>query len=273
MEMQYATKLFNFNADVRHTTMTLEAAVEAIKSDEAEVLILDVVPPDEVHEWWDDDGFVSSPFTKNSHHAGIVSTGITMGQLQRETKERLVVKSGEYFSTACRINDDLRRTRFVKLFSDTLDAKPLTMDGVYPYEFLIATRRIYDPFDKPFNFAPHCDDITYGRDAENWPMRVQYPQQISLFLTAQTAANDAGMVMWDYKPDSRAVLDKMHTEYTETGAIAELERSAHFVVRPQPGQLTIFQCKYMHGIERCTSQRRTMGMFLLDHKDGWRFYD
>ncbi len=273
MEKQYPAQLIRFDRDVRRETQSLKAVIDAIKADEAEAAVVDIVPPEEAPTWYDDEGFTSSPFTMNAHHSGTVATAVTMGQLQREQKERLVAKAGEYFSVAARINDDLRRTKYVKLFAEALDAHPLTMDGLYPYEFLMATRRIYDPHDEPFNFAPHCDDITYGRDLDNWPMRQQYPKQMGTFLTTQSADNDAGFVMWDCRPASRAVLDRMHAEYRESGSIAELERSARFVIRPKQGQLTVFKSKNIHAIERCSSRRLTVGMFLVEHKDGWRFFD
>jgi hypothetical protein len=273
MEQQYTTQLIRFGAQPQHATMSLRAAIQALKTDEATAALLDIAAPEDAPSWYHDDGFTSSPFTRNAHHSGTVATAVTMGQLQREQKEHLVTKAGEYFSIAAKINDDLRRTRYVRLFMEALDARPLTMDGLYPYEFLMATRRIYDPHDEPFNFAPHCDDITYGRDPVNWPMRTQYPKQIGTFMTTQSADNDAGFVMWDVTPESRSALDRMHAEYRETGTIAELDRSARFTVRPRQGQLLMFKSKVIHAVERCTSRRLTVGMFLVEREDGWRFFD
>lgn len=273
MDQQYPAQLIRFNADVRRQTLSLKAVIDAIKADEAEAAVLDITTAEEAYAWYDDEGFTSSPFTRNAHHSGTVATAVTMGQLQREQKERLVAKAGEYFSIAAKINDDLRRTRYVQLFMQALGARPLTMDGLYPYEFLMATRRIYDPHDEPFNFAPHCDDITYGRDPDNWPMREQYPRQLGTFMVTQSADNDAGFVMWDCQPASRGELDRMHAEYRETGGIAQLERVARFVLRPKAGQLAIFKSKNIHAIERCSSRRLTVGMFLVEQKDGWRFFD
>ncbi|MBA2675461.1 hypothetical protein [Ramlibacter sp.] len=273
MEPLYTTRLIRFNEEPQSASLSLKAAIQALKTDEATAALLDITSPEDAPSWYDDDGFTSSPFTRNAHHSGTVATAVTMGQLQREQKERLVAKAGEYFSVAARINDDLRRTKYVRLFSEALDARPLTMDGLYPYEFLMATRRMYDPHDEPFNFAPHCDDITYGRDPDNWPMRQQYPKQIGTFLTTQSAENDAGFVMWDCRPASRAVLDRMHAEYRESGTIAELDRSPRFTVRPRQGQLLMFQSKVIHAVERCTSRRLTVGMFLVEQENGWRFFD
>jgi hypothetical protein len=208
MEQLYATKLIRFNADPQPATLSLKSAIEALKNDDATAVLLDITTPEDALSWYEDEGFTSSPFTRNAHHSGTVATAVTMGQLQREQKERLVAKAGEYFSIAAKINDDLRRTKYVRLFSEALGARPLTMDGLYPYEFLMATRRMYDPHDEPFNFAPHCDDITYGRDPDNWPMRTQYPKQIGTFMTTQAAENDAGFVMWNCTPDSRGTLDR-----------------------------------------------------------------
>jgi hypothetical protein len=274
MNKSYPTQLFRFNAEPRTEMMTLQAAIDTLRADQADTLLMDVVPPAEIDAWWQDDGFASSPFTKNAHHAGTVATAVTMGQFQREIGPNLVIKAAEYFTVAARINDDLRRSRFVRLFTDGLGASALTMESGYPFEFLMATRRIYDPHDQPFNFAPHCDDIRFGRDAENWPMRKHYADQLSVFLTAQVADNNAGFVMWDYRPASRPELDLMHADYARTGTMGVLDGVASFVVRPQPGQLTLFQCKKLHAIERCSSQRRTMGLFLLDDgPKGWRFFD
>lgn len=274
MEKLYRTQFFNFSQDVRTEHLTLAQAIHAIHASQAETLLIDLISPEEAGEWWEDPGFTSSPFTKNAHHAGIVATAVTMGQFQREVGEKLVSKASEYFTIAAKINDDLRNTKFVRLFEETMDAKPLTAGSMYPYELLIATRRVYDPYDQPFNFAPHCDDITYGRDAANWPLRKQYVNQLSIYLTTMASDNDAGFVMWDHKPSSRVELDRMHAEYSERGAIDVLDKAAKFVVRPQPGQLTIFRCKNVHAIERCTSQRRTMGMFLVEDADNdWRYFD
>jgi hypothetical protein len=65
----------------------------------------------------------------------------------------------------------------------------------------------------------------------------------------------------------------MNGEYRETGAIAALEKVAKIGLKPQPGQLTLFQSKNLHAIERCTSTRRTMGLFLIHQEDGWRMFD
>lgn len=274
MEHQhYPSQLIRFNQDPQPAMLSLKAAIHALKTDEAPAVLLDITTPEDAPSWYDDAGFTSSPFTRNAHHSGTVATAVTMGQLQREQKDKLVTKAGEYFSIAAKINDDLRTTRYVRLFMDALDARPLTMDGLYPYEFLMATRRIYDPHDEPFNFAPHCDDITYGRDPVNWPMRVQYPKQIGTFMTTQSADNEAGFVMWDVTPDSRGALDRMHAEYRETGTIAELDRAPRFTVRPRQGQLLMFRSKIIHAVERCTSRRLTVGMFLVEQPDGWRFFD
>jgi hypothetical protein len=262
-----------FDAPARTREMSVAQAVHALEADEADAIVMDIVPHDELEAWWDDEGFSTSPFTKNAHHAGIVATSVTLGQLQREEREQLVSKAAEYFGVACRVNEGLRRTRFVRLFADALDARPLTLGREYEVEFLMATRRVYEPFEAPFNFAPHCDDISYARDSANWPMKRSYQRQLGGFLTIQGAQNDAGMVIWNVQPPSRAKLDELHAEYRDTGAMAELERAAKIPLKPQPGQLTLFQSKNLHAVERCTSTRRTMGLFLIHQEDGWRFFD
>ncbi|MBN3817876.1 hypothetical protein G3N57_15210 [Paraburkholderia sp. Se-20369] len=273
MQDTYSAHVMRFGAAPRGERLTLAAAIHALEADDADAIVMDIVPEGEREAWWDDAGFSSSPFTKNAHHAGIVATSVTLGQLQREQGEKLVSKAAEYFGVACRVNEGLRQTRFVRLFADALDARPLTIGHDYEVEFLLATRRVYEPFEAPFNFAPHCDDVSYGRDTVNWPLKRSYPRQLGGFLTIQGAANDAGMVMWDNRPESRAVLDRMNGEYRETGAIAELEQARKILLKPQPGQLTLFQSKYLHAIERCTSTRRTMGLFLIHQEDGWRLFD
>ncbi|WP_175758008.1 hypothetical protein [Burkholderia ambifaria] len=273
MQHTYPAQLMRFGSAARAERMTIAAAVQALDADEADAIVMDIVPDGERDAWWDDEGFSSSPFTKNAHHAGIVATSVTLGQLQREQGDKLVSKAAEYFGIACRVNDGLRTTRFVRLFSDALDARPLTIGHDYEVEFLLATRRVYEPFEAPFNFAPHCDDVSYGRDTANWPLKQSFPRQLGGFLTIQGADNDAGMVMWDNRPESRAALDEMHAEYRETGAIAALERAAKIMLKPQPGQLTLFQSKNLHAIERCTSTRRTMGLFLIHQEGGWRMFD
>jgi hypothetical protein len=81
------------------------------------------------------------------------------------------------------------------------------------------------------------------------------------------------MIMWNNRPASRAKLDEVHREYRETGRIFELEQAAKIEIKPQPGQLTVFQSKNLHAIERCTSTRLTMGLFLIHHERGWRYFD
>ncbi|MGS0894409.1 hypothetical protein ACVBGC_18050 [Burkholderia stagnalis] len=273
MQDTYSANLMRFGAASRAERMTLAAAVQTLDADEADAIVMDIVPDGERDAWWNDEGFSSSPFTKNAHHAGIIATSVTLGQLQREQGEKLVSKAAEYFGIACRVNDGLRQTRFVRLFADALAAKPLTIGQDYEVEFLLATRRVYEPFEAPFNFAPHCDDVSYGRDIVNWPLKQSYPRQLGGFLTIQGSENDAGMVMWNNRPASRDALDLIHGEYRETGAIAALEKTSRIVLKPQPGQLTLFQSKNLHAIERCTSTRRTMGLFLVRQEDGWRMFD
>ncbi|MEA2666107.1 MAG: hypothetical protein QOI11_3051 [Candidatus Eremiobacteraeota bacterium] len=273
MQDVYTSQLMRFGAPARSREMSLAQAVRALEADEADAIVMDVVPKHELEAWWDDEGFSSSPFTKNAHHAGIVATSVTLGQLQREEGEQLVSKAAEYFGIASKVNEGLHRTRFVRLFAEALDAKPLTIGREYEVEFLLATRRVYEPFEAPFNFAPHCDDISYARDSANWPMKRSYQRQLGGFLTIQGSANDAGMIVWNVQPPSRAKLDELHAEYASTGAMSELAHAASIPLKPQPGQLTLFQSKNLHAVERCTSTRRTMGLFLIHQEDGWRFFD
>ena len=273
MTKHYPATVEKFNSPAHRCSMSLREAIDTMFHEDADAILLDVVVPEEADSWWDDDGFSNSPFTKNAHHAGIVATSITVGQLQREQNENLVTKIAEYFALANKVNEGLRRTKFIKLFTDELDAKPLTIGKEYEAEFLLATRRVYRPFDAPFNFAPHCDDISYSRDVRIWPAKTSYPQQLGAFLTIQGSENNAGMVMWDSRPTSRDELDVIHREYSQTGKIAYLDNVASLTLKPQPGQLTIFHSKNLHGIERCSSLRRTMGLFLLNQEDGWRFFD
>jgi hypothetical protein len=221
---------------------------------------MDVVPNHELQAWWDDEGFSSSPFTKNEYNAGLLATSVTIGQLQREERERLVSKAAEYFGMACRVNVGLRQTRFVRLFGDALGARPLTIGHEYDVEFLMATRRVYDPYEAPFNFAPHCDDVSFARDVANWPMKQSYAHQLAAFLTIQGSGNDAGLIIWNIRPTSRATLEAMNAEYRETGTMSQLAHAAKIELKPQPGQLTIFHSKNLHAVERCSSTRRTMGL-------------
>jgi hypothetical protein len=269
----HSSRLMRFNQPVRSEEMSVAAAVRALESDQADAIIMNIVPRDELDDWWNDEGFSSSPFTKNGHHAGIVATSVTLGQLQREERENLVSKAAEYFGVAGKVNEGLRQTRFVRMFAAELGAKPLTIGVEYEVEFLMATRRVYEPYEAPFNFAPHCDDISYARDSENWPMKQSYPRQLGAFLTIRSSANDAGMVVWDHQPVSRAHLDEMHREYRQTGAMSDLGRAARIVLKPQPGQLTLFQSKNIHAVEQCSSTRQTMGLFLIHQERGWRFFD
>ncbi len=273
MQDTFPAHLMRFDKPTRTQELSLAAAVRTLESDEADAIVMDIVPNHDLENWWDDKGFSSSPFTHNAHHAGIVATAVTLGQLQREEREKLVSKAAEYFGIASKVNEGLRQTRFVQLFTDGLGAQPLTLGHEYEVEFLMATRRVYEEYEAPFNFAPHCDDISYARDVANWPMKQSYVRQLGAFLTIQGSQNDAGMVMWKNQPPSRAKLDEMHREYNETGAMSELAHAPKIELKPQPGQLTIFQSKNLHAIERCNSTRRTMGLFLIHQENGWRFFD
>jgi hypothetical protein len=272
MIRHYPAKVMNFASSARERSLSLKGAVDAMLEGEADAIVMDVASAEDIEPWWHDDGFASSPFTKNAHHAGIVATAITLGQLQREKSNGLVAKIAQYFALASRVNEGLRYTKFVKLFVDELGARPLTLGDEYPAEFLLATRRVYQPFDAPFNFAPHCDDISYSRDRDNWPARKSYPRQLGAFLTIQGSDNNAGMVLWDTRPPSRAALDEINDEYRRTGGLAYLERTRKLSLKPQPGQLTIFHSKNLHAIEKCSSLRRTVGLFLVN-EDGWRLFD
>lgn len=272
MDRSHRTTVYRFGAAARECALSLEQAVAAMAAGEVDAILTDVVPPGEVEAWWDDRGFVISPFTRNAHHAGIVATAITVGQMQREEGAALVSKVAEYFALACRLNASLRETKFVRLFADELGAAPLTLGSEYPAEFLLATRREYRPYDAPFNFAPHCDDISYARDVRNWPATKSYARQLGAFLTIQGSANDAGMVLWQMAPPSRASLDQIHGEYRRDGRISAVDGVAELRIKPQPGQLTIFHSKNLHAIERCSSLRRTIGLFLIE-EGGWRAFD
>jgi hypothetical protein len=272
MTQTFSTSVFRFGTANSVRTSSVEQAINAVSAGDADAMILDVVSPEEASSWWDDAGFATSPFTRNAHHAGIVATAITVGQLQRESNEKMIRKCAQYFALSCRINANLKHTKFVRLFVDSIKARPLTIGDEYPAEFLLATLREYFPFDAPYNFAPHCDDISYARDPRNWPMTKSYANQLGAFLTIKGSENDAGMVMWNAKPSSRAQLDEMHKEYMAAGAIGSLAGVEKLSLKPQPGQLTVFRSKNLHAIERCTSLRRTMGLFLI-YEDGWFLFD
>ena len=102
MIRHYPAKVMNFASSARERSLSLKSAVDAMLEGEADAIIMDVASPEDIELWWHDDGFASSPFTKNAHHAGIVATAITLGQLQREKSDGLVAKSAQYFALASR---------------------------------------------------------------------------------------------------------------------------------------------------------------------------
>jgi hypothetical protein len=253
--------------------LSLNEVMTTIYEEDAAAVTLDVADPATVDSWWDDEGWKDVPFTKNAHHAGIVATAITVGQLQREQGLDLVTKTAEYFSLAKELNHGLRRTKFVRLFTEALGGGPLTVGKEYPAEFVLASQRTYPPFSAPFNFAPHCDDISYSRAEGIWPMKKSYPQQLGSFLVVTAAENNAGFVMWDYKPSSRAELDELHNEYKRDGKMRILEDKASLTIKSAPGQLTTFACRNIHAIEQCTSLRRTMGLFMIKDENGYHYFE
>lgn len=271
MAIEFDATLLSFDNRCANSRLTLRSAAETIRDRQVPVILLDVIPNGEIDLWWNDPGF---PPIGGDHkyHKGVVTSAqtFTLGQLQRSEGRELVCNTADYFAFSARINGPMRRTRFVQLFESELGAAPLRF-GEFN-EFLVATKREYPPFEAAHSFAPHCDSIDFGREARHWPFKLNQ-EQLGAWVLIQQSNNRAGFVVWDLRAESRAELDTWSKEYAATSEISATKSVRAITVRPENGQLVIFNSRFLHAVERCASTRYSIGTFLIEHDGGWKLFD
>src|SRR5262249_21656073 len=117
MATEFNATLLAFDNQRERSKLTLRSAAETIRDRKVPVILLDIIPDDEIDLWWNDPGF---PPIEGDHkyHKGVVTSGstFTLGQLQRSASDQLMHNTADYFSYSARINGPMRRTRFVQLF-------------------------------------------------------------------------------------------------------------------------------------------------------------
>jgi len=270
MATEFDAQFLNFDGSSRSGRISFKEAAETVRDIRAPVMLIDVIPDEEVDVWWNDPGF--PPIGGHDYHKGLTSSGLklTIGQVQRSASDRLLPNIADYFAFAAQINGPMKRTRFVQFFERELGAQPFKLGDFA--ELMLATKREYPPYDAaPHSFAPHCDSIDFGRDSR-WPIQLGR-QQLGAFVLIQRARNQAGFVVWDLRAESRAQLDGWGSEYAETKQIAATRSARSILVNPKNGQMVLFNSRYLHGIEKCDSTRQSIGTFLIEHEGSWRLFD
>lgn len=272
MKREFNAQLMDFQGDKQSTRLTACAAMELIRDRRFPLILLDVVPEDEIDLWWNDPGFPPVGASEHRYHKALVTSGnhLTLGQLQRSERDQLIPNLADYFTHAAQINPGMKTTRFVRFFLEELDASPLKLGDLS--EFMLATKRVYPPFDgAPYSFAPHCDALDFGRATDLWPIKLGR-EQCGAWMLIHRASNEAAFVLWDLRPESRAHLDALAKEYTETHDIAAARSVRSMKLNPTSGQLVLFNSGLLHAVEKCASPRHTFGTFLIEHDGGWKLF-
>ncbi|ALU41744.1 hypothetical protein [Pseudoalteromonas rubra] len=267
---EFKARIYDFDGTAKTDSLSLEHAFNLVHGGEYDVILLQVESQEGVELWWGK----HDDLAMNGHryHTGIMTSGMTLGKLQRATNEEYQATSELYFNSANVVNAALKQTPYFEFFEQGLSAKTLEVEP--GREMLIASQREYPPStEKNFSFAPHADSISYARANDSWPIKTSYPQTAA-FITVQNAANEAGFVMWDYLPSSRSELDEFIALYgkDEAQGMEFLAQFESMEINPEVGELCIFNCRKMHGIQTCDTLRKTIGSFFIK-KDGWRIFD
>lgn len=267
----YQSKLHTLDGQVSEMELGLEQAFNMVHQGEVEIILAKIQSEKTVAHWWGE--HESLRINDHEHHPGIATSGMTLGKLQRVDEEGYSDKAEEYFSLANIVNEGLRTTEYFKFFERELKIKPVSLDD--GRELLIASQREYPPSEEThFSFAPHSDSIAFARAKKSWPISKKYRQTAS-FITVQNASNSAGFVMWDYAPKSRVELDEFYCLYDENNekGLDFLNQYKKVEIHPLPGELCIFNCKNMHGVQTCNTLRRTIGSFFIQKNGGWQIFD
>jgi hypothetical protein len=267
----YRSKLYNIGGSVQEIELGLEQAFNYVHSGEVDVVLSKVLSSELADSWWAD--HESLKMNDHEYHGGITTSGMTLGKLQRASEDEYPARFDEYFSSAITVNAGLKTTQYYHFFEKELGTQTLFLDS--GEEMLIASQREYPPSnEEQFSFAPHSDSISFSRARVSWPIQEKYKQTAS-FITIKNATNDAGFVIWDYIPESRAELDKFYSIYNEDPdkGMAFLNRHLSMEIHPEEGELCIFNCRKMHGIQTCNTLRRTIGSFFIRKDNGWKIFD
>ncbi len=263
---KYNAEILNFDGTNESTSLSISESLSYLESDKANVVLLDILSDTVAESWWQDKNFPDL----NSHkfHTSLRATGITLGQLQRTEGCNFVKKMDQYFESSKNLNKGLKKTKFIEFLSQEANATTYKLND--EREFMLATKRSYPRYtgDKPFSFAPHCDVISFARDPELWPLE-EPKKQYGVFLTIQGAVNESAFTLWDHKPASREELDKISKEYEKNHNVGILNQSQSISVVTKPGQLCLFNSRALHAIDKCESERRTIGTFLINN-NGWK---
>ncbi|MEM9523100.1 MAG: hypothetical protein AAF982_03765 [Pseudomonadota bacterium] len=267
---EYPIQILSTDGRRETGSASVSDAFDRVHAGEIDVILMTVADPDEIASWWG----THEKLGMNGHkyHPGITTSGMTLGKLQRASEEEYPERSGEYFRSASVVNPQFQKTEYFRFFERELDVRPMVLNG--SGQMLIGSQREYPAASEiDFSFAPHSDSIAFARAADSWPIKTVYTQTAA-FVTINNAENNAGFVMWDYAPRSRAELDEFYAIYDADNAngLAFLDRNNSIEVHPAAGELCIFNCRKMHGIQRCSSLRRTIGSFFIQD-DGWRIFD
>lgn len=262
----FNTEVLTFDGNIKKNSLTISSIFSQVKNHQIAAALIDVASMNEIEDWWNDKGFPE--MKSHLYHKALNATGMTLGQLQRSSKEDLIKNIADYFSHSAISNMGMKNTKFIKLFKKELGAEVLKIGGWS--EFMLATKREYPPFSgDAFSFAPHCDCIDFGRNSEHWPFKYD-TQQIGAFITIQKSSNEAGFKLWNIQPSSRNQLDNWASEYSESKKIEALNKITSITVKPKSGQLCVFNSKNLHAVEQCSSTRLTIGTFLIELADGWK---
>ncbi|WP_175696953.1 hypothetical protein [Burkholderia ambifaria] len=267
---EYAATILGFRCAAETGRLGLKEAVDMIGSRRAAAVLLDVVPPDRLDDWWSDPAFPEPVPHRNLPSA--VNTGIAIGPTQRATGPDLVAALIDYLSYGGKYNGKLSGTRFVTLLKNELDADAIRI-GEWG-ELPLASKREFAPKDGTYSIPPHCDAIQFARDRSLWPL-ADYQMdcdQVSVFLNAGDSPEGTQLVLWDERPADIAALDDMMREFNETGTVARLDGVPSVVVNGRPGQLYVLNTRVVHAVRQCTARRKTLGAFLV-HRDGkWHMF-
>ena len=268
----YNAEIYTFDQKVERRAIGLAALADLIRDGGAVAALVDVVEPDQLSLWWDDPAYPA--VTQHQSFPGAGKSGLAIGPTQRLVKEQLIPGLIDYFSYGARCNDALRQTEFVRFCAREFGAGPVRVGdwGELP----LVSKREYQPIaGGTYSVPPHCDAIHFGREPQNWPIKQDYSgvhDQISVFLSVQDADNGAGLVLWNYRPQSRAELDGLMAEHAGSGQIACLAQVEKVVIRGRPGQLNVLNTRVMHAVEQCQGVRQTLGSFIIWNDGQWRMF-
>ncbi|CAG9205442.1 hypothetical protein [Burkholderia vietnamiensis] len=267
---RYSATILGFRCAPEIGRLGLREAVDLIGSRQAAAVLLDVVPPDRLDEWWCDPAFPEPVPHRNLPSA--VNTGVAIGPTQRATGRELVSAVIDYLSYGGRYNGKLGSARFVTLLKNELGAGGVRI-GEWG-ELPLASKREFSPKEGTYSIPPHCDAIQFARDPSLWPL-ADYAtdrDQVSVFLNAGDSPQGTELVLWDDRPADIVELDEMMREFHSTGTVARLDGVPSVVVNGRPGQIYVLNTRVVHAVRQCTAQRRTLGAFLVHRDDRWHMF-